>query len=387
MGNSQLQAWRAIAVFFGLNLTVALLLAFFPSSSKVHVDLWNADTVQLGSVVLFEDSHAVQPVLIHAERWHAMDSHALATPRNVEDSIYSLAQYLFKPAKDDWEKVRAAYRWTADRIRYDDAAYNSGRYGLADVLEILKIRRGVCEDYANFFNLLMAQAQIPSRKIVGFTKDFSSLRTRGSLEPDHAWNAVYVDSAWHLIDVTWGAGYGQMRNGQLFSTKRFEDYWFAPPPEAFIFTHLPDEGRWQLLETSLSVAEFECLPNVSADFFELGFVAQEIHQQLDANGFQELPIVYTHPYNVKVVDAPSTLIFDPDSLQLRFLCRDCKGMVAQSGSKFIDFEQHDSLFCLDLKPKSGMLRVYGKKRKYATRFEGIVEFKVRKQRLKALVDE
>ncbi len=385
MASSQIQSWRAIAVFFGLILAEGLLLTYIPKADQTsHIDVCG-DSVDLDSLPQPIDSSAAKVLQNPDSIWKAIDAHALAAPSEVEDSIYSLAQYLFRPAKNDWEKVRASYRWIADRIAYDDAAYNSGRYGLADIQVIFKIRRGVCEDYANLFNLLMAQAEIPSRKIVGFTKDFSSLRTRGSLEPDHAWNAVYVDSAWHLIDVTWAAGYGQLRNGVLHSTKRFEDFWFAPPPGAFIFTHLPDEGRWQLLENSLSVAEFECLPNVSADFFKLGYEWQPLLDQLNQGSLQELPTVFTHPYAVKIVEAPKVRYLDPDSLQLRFVCTDCRGMVAQSGGRFFDFEQTDSLYCLDLKPKKGSLRVFGKKRKFATRFEGIVEFWVRKTPLAAKV--
>ncbi len=310
--------------------------------------------------------------------WAAIDAHALAAPPDVEDSAHTLAHYLVAPARNDWDKFRAIFTWIADRIRYDDAAYNSGVYGLRDITTIFKSRRGVCEDYANLFDLLALQAGLQSKKVIGFSKGFSSLLTKNSLEPDHAWNAFKIDSTWHLIDVTWAAGYGQMQGGWLHTTKRFEGYWFDTPPEEFIFTHLPSEGQWQLLPQTLSVADFDCLPLVNPEYFKLGYAAAPLIARLDSGASYDLPRVYTHSYQVQPLDIPAERhLKKGDSLQLRYLCHDCQGMTALSAGRLVDFERTDSLFCLDLVTKKGPLRVFGRRKKSARQWDGIMEWVVR----------
>jgi hypothetical protein len=345
------KAWIAVASLVGLMFIEAFVFQLglprreaFPRSTPMAF----ADTLSC-----IEDSIPVAVNLPNPDSlWVAIDAHALAAPDSVEHDAASLARYLCAPAKNDFEKVRAIFRWIADRIRYD---------------------------YANLFNLLTAQVGIQSVKVIGFSKGFGSLRTRNSLEADHAWNAFLIDSTWHLIDVTWAASYGQLAQGQLHSTQRFNPYWFDTPPEEFVFMHLPEQGRWQLLPQTLSVADFECLPQVSSDFFKLGFSAPELLAQVATGMQQSLVRVFSHPYKVQAEAAPMPRYLDlGDSLQLRFVCANCASMTAQTAGKFIEFERQDSLFCLDIHPKKGTLRVFGRKRRYAPQYNGIMEWIVRK---------
>ncbi len=311
--------------------------------------------------------------------WSRIDSLALATPASVEGDTFALGCRLAGIGASDAERARAIYRWIADRISYDDAAFNRGRYGLPHAQAVLQTRRGVCEDYANLFDALARQAGIASKKIIGFSKGFSYLVAKNTLEPDHAWNAVYIDSTWQLVDVTWAAGYGQVQNGLLHSTKRFDSYWFCTPPEEFIFLHLPSEGRWQLLPQTLSVAEFECLPKVTSDFFKMGYPTAPIFGTMREGLSQDLAQVYAHAYDVEVVDAPAKRYLNlGDSFQLRFICHDCQSMSAQTAGRMLDFEREDSLFCLDIQPKNGTLRIFARSRRFARQYEGIMEWAVRK---------
>ncbi len=373
------QHWRTIAVF------VAILLAEIGFCMHFDLGIQDAGIVECTDTLptdtlpnLAVPVDPVSPARLHDSIWARIDAHALPAPADVEDSAHTLARYLCAPAKNDREKARAIYRWIADRIGYDDAAYNRGRYGLADVTTIFKSHLGVCEDYANLFDLLCTQVGIPSKKIIGFSKGFSTLVSKNSLEPDHAWNAVYLDSAWHVLDVTWAAGYGQMRNGLLHTTKRFEGYWFCTPPEEFVCLHLPSERRWQLLDQPLSLGDFECLPQVAPEYFKLGYPVADLLAEMRAGRSHEVARVFTHPFDVQVVAAPAAQHLDlGDSLQLQFVCHDCQAMTAQTAGRLIDFERQDSLFCLDIQPKKGPLRVFARKRKTSRRYDGILEWVVR----------
>lgn len=369
MGNASRWAFVVFAII--LAAEVAWLFLFpqriVPLAAPSSVECPVIDTVALAAEQKLE-------TLRTEDAWAAIDSHALAAPSNVETDVHSLACYLVAPAHDDWEKVRAIFRWIADRIRYDDAAFNSGKYGLPDAQALLDLRRGVCQDYARLFDALAAEAGIPSKIIVGFSKGFSSLQRLNSLEPDHAWNAFQIDGQWHLTDVTWAAGYGEMRGGLLHSTQRFDGYWFAPPPAEFVCMHLPSEGRWQLLDTTLSVADFDCLPTVTADYFEIGYAAAPLLAAMRDGRSTEVARVYAHTYDVHVVAAPAQRHITRDSLQLQYVCHDCAAMSVQTGGRLIDFERSDSLFCIDVKPRKGTLRVFARRQKHARRYDGVMEF-------------
>jgi len=73
----------------------------------------------------------------------------------------------------------------------------------------------------------------------------------------------------NLVDSCWGAGCLNER-GQF--TFNFEPGYFLPPPEQFIYTHLPTEPIWQLLGHGrvVSVEEFTGYPHVYPHFFSYG---------------------------------------------------------------------------------------------------------------------
>lgn len=48
-----------------------------------------------------------------------LDRHALLAPREVEESLPRLVQYLVQPARTERDKARVLFRWVTDRIRYD----------------------------------------------------------------------------------------------------------------------------------------------------------------------------------------------------------------------------------------------------------------------------
>ncbi len=81
---------------------------------------------------------------------------------------------------------------------------------------------------------------------------------------NHAWNAVEIDGNWHLMDPTWGAG---IVKDKAFIAN-FNSFYFATKPEEFIYTHFPEDKKWQLLTNIYSRSQFDNLPSTSADLFK-----------------------------------------------------------------------------------------------------------------------
>ncbi len=194
----------------------------------------------------------------------AIDRHALNTPSNAESSTEKLSKYLTSTAKNDREKFRAIFRWIANNINYDTQSYFSGQPGDNTAEGVLSSRKSVCEGYSTLFNELAKHAGLESVKISGFSKGGGyKVGSKIGNKPDHAWNAVKIDDKWYLIDSTWGAGYVQNQG----YVKQFQKHYFLTPPDQFIYDHLPEDSKWQLLKNPISKQEFEKLPHLKGHFF------------------------------------------------------------------------------------------------------------------------
>lgn len=68
-------------------------------------------------------------------------------------------------------------------------------------------------------------------------------------------------------------------------SQRFDDFYFLTDPEEFIYTHFPDEERWQLLEAPISLEEFEKRVFKTSAFFTMGLrLIQPSHAHILTGG-------------------------------------------------------------------------------------------------------
>ena len=134
-----------------------------------------------------------------------------------------LARHLTANCSTDLEKTRAIFRWIAENISYrtrttavrrkkqvhdeydephDTAALKPLDERVAET--VLENRVAVCDGYARLFKTLCTYAGVKSETISGYARTESS-RARQRFAPNHTWNAVWIDSTWKLLDVTWAS--------------------------------------------------------------------------------------------------------------------------------------------------------------------------------------
>lgn len=207
------------------------------------------------------------PSTVDRSTFQAIDQYALGTPESVTKSIDSLAAYLVRPAKNDFEKARAIYRWVTQNIAYDFSAYLTKNYGSTRAEDVLVSRSSICEGYSGLFNALAKSAGLEVVTISGWAKGYSySAGDQIAGPTNHAWNAIKINGGWYLIDSTWGAG---SIDEQRF-VREFDEAYFMTPPGQFIYNHLPEDSKWQLLSTPFSRNEFSASPYVHSRFFGYG---------------------------------------------------------------------------------------------------------------------
>jgi len=186
-----------------------------------------------------------------------------------------LAQKLTKPYQTETEKVRAIFSWITEHISYRvKKNFRSGniysRYSSENLIDtavwktandivaetVLRNQSALCDGYARLFKILCDYAGIRSAVITGYGRvDYGG---RIKFRSNHTWNAVYTDSSWKLLDVTWASGY-LTYNGEDF-VKYTNDYYFFTAPEEFIKEHFPDEIAWTLLPHVPMISEMQMGP-------------------------------------------------------------------------------------------------------------------------------
>jgi hypothetical protein len=122
---------------------------------------------------------------------------------------YDVSQELFHDGMSDYEKVKAAYQFIAQKVDYDydsfeaidsangsfllyqdkikEDSFNWVGFALTDCV--------VCEGYAQAMKALMSMAGVPCIVVTGDPESRD--------EPGHAWNKVYLDGNWYNLDITW----------------------------------------------------------------------------------------------------------------------------------------------------------------------------------------
>ena len=137
-------------------------------------------------------------------------------------------------------------------------------------------RKAVCEGYSNLFDALCKEVNIPSEVVKGYAKGLGYRRGDRFYYQNHAWNTVYFDSSWHLIDATWGSGcvertpqrwkkvlskffFISIINNKHTFIKHPSYRYFDTEPDEFVKSHLPLHPMWQLKSCPVSYQSFEKL--------------------------------------------------------------------------------------------------------------------------------
>jgi transglutaminase/protease-like cytokinesis protein 3 len=194
-----------------------------------------------------------------------------------------LAKFITIKDSTDKQRVLSIFKWITDNIAYNVKSFqsNNNRYDYlldedddddtSSVLKpldervaniVLKRRTAVCDGYARLFKTLCNDVGIPCEVITGYARG-SMNRVGVQFRCNHKWNAVFVDSAWHLVDATWASGYIDYRNE---FEREYNPYYFFTKPEDFLIDHYPEDIKWTLLPDLPVVKEFYNTPFKTAAF-------------------------------------------------------------------------------------------------------------------------
>jgi hypothetical protein len=214
-----------------------------------------------------------QPVIVLSQiktvELSSVDSFACTV--KYKKNLLNLTKELTGKYPEQLYKARAIFKWITENIRYDYKYYNKYNFKGKDpktyrckndrdcearkiaweikyIDKVLRKKKAVCLGYSMLFKKMCDLAGLQSEVITGYVRtEYYQVGTAGTL--DHAWNAVWIDSACYLLDVTWSAG-GCARDddGKMLSfQKEFNHYYWLTPAEDFARNHFPQNKKWVLL--------------------------------------------------------------------------------------------------------------------------------------------
>ncbi len=186
----------------------------------------------------------------------------------------SLAYKITAPFTNELQKVRAIFSWITFHIGYNTAIYQKSKtwkgptsqpdptdtmtvWKSGDEMTAIRVlhrKATVCEGYAKLFKILCDYAGLQSKIIFGYSPPVTGKTRFGS---NHTWNAVFIDSTWHLLDATWASGYINYQNQFV---RQLDERYFLTPPQQFINDHYPEDLRWALLPNVPTITEFAASP-------------------------------------------------------------------------------------------------------------------------------
>ena len=199
----------------------------------------------------------------------------ITIPKGSGGSYQQLAHALCDGVAGDQLKVNAIYNWITHNISYDVKAMEEGRLKEEDPKKVFKQRKGMCGGYSLLFAAMCKEVGIQAIVIDGYSKDWMFDDGDKLFIPRHAWNVVYIDKRWRLVDATWGAGGltqvpGWLKrqvnkaannplqtSGKLKFRFSYDTAYFLSDPLTFRLRHLPSDPLWQLTDSCMPLVVFE----------------------------------------------------------------------------------------------------------------------------------
>lgn len=174
---------------------------------------------------------------------------------------------LLTRSTDRFNKTKIMHDWICDNIAYDYEMAASGKVDGQDYASVLKKKKAVCVGYANLLKKMCDIAGIEAIVIGGSLKAKDYGWTGKVPSGPHAWNGVYINNKWYLVDATLDAGMAP--NLKAFVRRYSTEYLFLDS-RPFLYTHFPEKPELQYFGPALNAEGFETEIAAPGRFFQYG---------------------------------------------------------------------------------------------------------------------
>lgn len=164
------------------------------------------------------------PVFAHNKQMYEKDKSikdALKHTPSIQSAnagIVSIAEQLTQGIESDYDKALALHDWICSYMYYDTDSLSSPQTPPYSASEVVKSQRAVCLGFATLMAALCRSIDIPCNVVSGYALGVGSDtewtdETIVTEEQNHAWNEVYADGRWIIVDTTWDCA-NKFENGE-----------------------------------------------------------------------------------------------------------------------------------------------------------------------------
>ena len=214
----------------------------------------------------------------------------------------ALAKHITEGCNTQTEQAHNIYSWICRNIAYDT------NYQIYTADECYDKKKGVCQAYCELFYRLGEALGLKVTIISGRSKN-----QHGQIEKTkHAWLWVEADGKGILTDPTWGAG--SIKEG-VFVRNEDDMSWFQIDPYWLIFTHYPDDAKFQYIESAIDWKTFVSLPVLYPSSNEYGWDGKKILTEILSGKTLSLPKIYDqYSRHITLTDIPMQKTLRPGNL-------------------------------------------------------------------------
>lgn len=156
-------------------------------------------------------------------------------------SILSIAQQVTEGIESDYDKALALHDWVCTYMYYDIDNLNAEETPPYYADEIIKTQRAVCLGFATLYAALCRSIDIPCNVVSGYALGVGEDTewTQETITTDyqnHAWNEVYVDGRWVIVDTTWDTT-NKIESGVMTKGAEVSHLYFDSNLQFFSQTH------------------------------------------------------------------------------------------------------------------------------------------------------
>lgn len=134
------------------------------------------------------------------------------------EGIISIANQLTEGIDNDYDKVLAIHDWVCSYVYYDTDSLNSAETPPYYAVDVVNNKKAVCLGFATLTASLCRSIGIPCNVVSGYALGIEEGTSWDNISPEtdtqnHAWNEVYVDGRWMIVDTTWDC-VNKIKNGK-----------------------------------------------------------------------------------------------------------------------------------------------------------------------------
>lgn len=191
---------------------------------------------------------------INLEEIENLSLNKVGIVNNIQELINELK--LLSKDMNEESKAYLVYCWICQNIEYDTFNFFSNNISNSKTSpeDCFKNKKAISVGYSNLFSNIGSNLGLEIISISGYCKGYGYFQGQIFNNINHSWNAIKINSNWHLLDSCWGAGY--VTKDKIF-IREFIRYHFCMNPYVFLLRHLPSDSQYQLIANPISLKDYE----------------------------------------------------------------------------------------------------------------------------------